>query len=376
MADDMDPLFPDWYAEASPTAQNETVSLRWAGVAEAATSFALEEVPDLVRLFFALPARKDTVAQRARETFQKHDASFRMQGKDRELQVLAGCILAQLINTRPDHGDLVALAATCLGLRDLGDVGLVPGVLTRIHEYLRDRALEVRRRSVPRRISAPTLDFAAEIKAIEAVPANQANMAAEPLKKVLAKTADRLTRFGREVQASLDQQRQFLDAQDEELNILWWVLSGYSTDAETPFRKLKIGEAVLRAAQELADRTVLVPGPPSSIAFLDRILSFVSPNHNDSKLTVVEAIGRTPREWRVACSKKHGEVLNEVSDFVPLSFAIQRSLENENPDVWALAVSPICGIDPAAPRAPLHIATQHYHEILLMRAYSQARGPA
>ena len=76
----MDPHFPDWYAAANPTADHEKVSLRWKGVVEAAATQAPQNVPGLVRLFFGLPARGDTVEQQARLTFQKFDVSFRMEG--------------------------------------------------------------------------------------------------------------------------------------------------------------------------------------------------------------------------------------------------------------------------------------------------------
>lgn len=373
MAEEMDAHFADWYAVANPTADHEKVSLRWRGVAEAAASQTRQAVPTLVHLFLGLPTRDgDALERQTRKIFQKSDASFRMEGNGREFQVLAGSILGHIAKTRPDLGDLAALAIACLGFRQLVD-GVVPDILARLDEHLRQRAIAVRRRTVPPHISAPTLDFKEEVEKIQAIPANQANQVAAPLNAVLEKTADRLARFGREVQSAVNQHVRALAAQDEELNILWWILSGTSSDAQVPFRELHLGEAALRAAKELADRTRIFPPPPSAVAFLDRALCLASPNHGEERLALADAIARAPAEWRSSPSAITTDALQQILDLAPVSLALQRSAENSNPDVWGPAVASLAGVDPNAARAPLELAAQYYHELLLLRAYSDAR---
>ena len=191
----------------------------------------------LIRLAFKgkQPAATAQV-QKIRDAFRAADATFEMQGNDRELQVLAATTLAILMHNGGDQGAEAALSVTTTALAgtrkpDLPmDLAvLAEGAIAAIAEAQRKRPNLGAELSA----KAPKFDFeksAAKVReAFNADGVIQAfNLCAETVRAALGQLAARQAEGLRGVD-------RFLRVQDEELQMLWWLIGQRSVDLNCSF---------------------------------------------------------------------------------------------------------------------------------------------
>jgi hypothetical protein len=106
----MHSYFGDWYRSAGIPPEGIPLSKRW----EAIESFGVDtvEIILLAQVFYHLSLSDPSFAERFRKAFNEADPTFPMSGNDRELIVLAGAGLVNLIEC--GSRDLADLAALCL----------------------------------------------------------------------------------------------------------------------------------------------------------------------------------------------------------------------------------------------------------------------
>ncbi|HYQ71656.1 MAG TPA: hypothetical protein VET88_06985, partial [Gammaproteobacteria bacterium] len=110
------PIHPDfarWYATVELGDDELRRESRCAGISALVQEANSTDIEALVRLAFK--SRQPPVTeqvQKIRQSFKTADATFEMQGNDRELQILAAASLATMMHGDFRHGGEAALAAT------------------------------------------------------------------------------------------------------------------------------------------------------------------------------------------------------------------------------------------------------------------------
>ena len=84
----------------------------------------------------------------------------------------------------------------------------------------------------------------------------------------------------------------FIQVQDEELQMLWWLIGGRSVTLDCAFDAVPADAQPLVFASELADNTASFPGPRSIRPLLTR-----AGLKERKKLTLAAALGATPATW-------------------------------------------------------------------------------
>lgn len=110
----MHPDFGEWLRLVMTDIDDQLVRLRWNGVAAFIESASPKDVSGLASMLFQWPA--DTAFEsRFRDTFREADTSFRQKGNDKEVAVLAGAILTELIRSHKDESfrNVSALSLRC-----------------------------------------------------------------------------------------------------------------------------------------------------------------------------------------------------------------------------------------------------------------------
>ena len=146
--------------------------------------------------------------------------------------------------------------------------------------------------------------------------------------------------------------------QDEELQMLWWLVGQHSWDLARAFARVPATFRALVFAKELADHTEFLPGPPSIGALLSR-----AGLANTKRMRVSTAIEAAPRQWL-------GRLLLDVDPSpvsTPLHFGIKRKLEADEEEVWIPLWTGMTDIPRTCSLTPLGLATLFYRERLLMR---------
>lgn len=349
--------FAGWYASLSLGEGTAHLESRWKAVetvTEEATKTTLEL---LVRLAFR--TKLQTSAADVAELRAKFAGETTSPG-DEELVVLAGAALAWAMHHDDDNSSLAAAmvaTASCGGLRELK----LPMNLVDIAEHANRLNAETRRRRPSLGVGkavATALDKTEVANAVK--QANEVNAGAgmqglvNSINKALATVARRQTAVEAEFQS-------YTRCQDEELDILWWLLGGYSGDFQKDFPDVSPALRPLGIARELAALTNVLPGPTAVPALLTRASVAGAPQQ-----TIVAAVQGMPEKWLYTAL---GDIENEnISPLTtPILFALSRRKELEGAEGWATAWSKLTSLDEGAALDPMRFAEAAYREFVLAR---------
>lgn len=319
---DIHPKFSTWLAAAQITPGNESVRKYWAGISEFAVDRAT--IISLTRVAFRLEPEPAFEAKLV-AAIHAQDAAF-VPGPI-VLAALAATRLSITLDQEDEPLDtLAALAIVCasesghkqqLFLDDLSATAESVVHFRSEHrgdwDYLRTGATE---------------DGAEEI---------------EVLRRVVAVTA-------------------------EEANILWWIFGETSRDEKRRFEALSDELIPFVAGKELADLTVLIPGPLAIGAFADRVWRHGRATLTE-QLSVSASIASLPTNWRDKLVARWKD--KPVLALAPIAKAITASAM-ANGTQWPVAFTKSTGWQKGQKFSSVQLALLTYRESLLLKAWNQS----
>lgn len=331
----MHPNFPDWYKHLTFGNKPETVELRWKGIETVLGVIDGPMTLELVRLVYGRPLTSTEFESTFRQYFKDADALFLASGNDPEVKTLAGCVLAMTCVDNYDVSPLSALAiitAAACGQRNLKIEIDLPGMAA--HWILSD-GMRARKK----------------IRALA-------------LKPIGAEATTQLEDVRNDIDEQIKAMQAFLDIQDEELRLLWWIIGGKSHKWDSNFTGIDSKARAVLLAEEASEMTISLSEPPS----LKAIFSRVNVNEDD-KFTIQESVN--------ACGKKF---LNRVANtgqvcpsIYPVHFAMSRAVEVNSSSTWVGPWSQAAGIGKTARISALDLAMQVYRERQLMNSIERAK---
>jgi hypothetical protein len=279
---------------------------------------------------------------------------------DDELILFSASALAAAMGS--DANGIAALAATvvssmsCSGLRELKQpmdlVGMADNVLRQISETARRRpSLE------QAKLVAPTIDRNDEAL-VQAANSGELPNLAQALVVATNKAISAMARRQREFESAV---QKYVNIQDEELDILWWLESGHSFDLSLDFSKVPAEQLPLAIARELGNLTKVLPGPPALSSLLSRTGLLGAP-----LLSIPDAVQGMPQEW---LDKAVDGLPNDgiSAHLTPILFAIQRRHEVHGTDDWIAAWATTTGLPREPVLSPIRFAAAAYREFSLTR---------
>jgi hypothetical protein len=276
---------------------------------------------------------------------------------DDELAMLAASALS-LILTKVDAtsartATLIA-GVSCVGLRAVKQpmdlVGLAKNTQTELAETSRRRpSLE------QQKLVNPQLDIQSALDGLQegnvATVRTAITALATSSSKALASIFSRQRLFESAVQ-------EYVKVQDEELDILWWLLGRHCTTLNIPFVDVEQEHRPLIFANELAKLTKVLPGPTALPSLLSR-----AGVDNSVQVTISSAIQALPKEWlSLLLPEDKADKVSAVT--TPILEGIRRRQEVGGQDTWIAAWSSVCGIRQDAQLPPLQFAEAAYRELL------------
>lgn len=360
--------FADWYRIAHIEPDGTTLEKRWQAIETFSESADVTSVLELLRLFYARPLVNTNFLETYRKPFKDVDVAFPMRNNDLELQILAGATLLQRWESQKEPielGDAAALGMVCTGYRQFRQGVLVSEMVNRAREYLSGRSESLRDLGDVPEVAAAKLKTKESLEKFQNASANsQVAQLSAPLNEVVEQLASAIRVLATSTTKAVEHLTLSQRLRREESNILWWLFGEYSRDCNKRMVDLGFPAVCLIAAKELADLTVILPGPLATPAFLDKILHIVKPKASGST-TLQKAVNAAPREWREQWMKKTDT--RNIEDFCPVLFAIQKSLETDGPDDWVPAFEKATGLKASESIPSLDLACQTYEENLFAR---------
>ena len=363
----MHPRFPDWYRLVTVTPPEGVLHRRWRTVERLSQNSEFEPIKTLLALFTS-DVTEASVPGQLIEEFRVDDETFPSKGNLYELRVLAGAILRQIIEAKGPGATLAALGIVC------GSFGpRIRQIPERDHLNAAETFLAEQGTVIRRREKSPAAKFLEMTKEeyTQLVPAAsfQSNTIPQAHEHIFALVVDLMRRISSSiasVQSAIDQQQHSIEVQDEELNLLWWLQTAFSRDLQKPFEEIDPSTATVLFPIELADLTVLVPGPSAIIAILSDAFRKLSRAVTVMPPTLGRVVNATPRGWRELISRKYD--LANASGICPALLAVNKSLETDAAEDWYPVYRKASGIPADDELEMMQLSLQFYRECMFLRA--------
>jgi hypothetical protein len=334
--------FAEWYRLAGIEPDGEILKKRWSVIDEFDPK--RDGVISLAKMFYRLGRPEEAFLSSFIEAFQQEDPAFKIRDNDHELSILAG---AQLVDT-------ISRADTKLA--DLAALSLVSAAASNARK-------------------APSVTDIPEIAARHLTKRSRKRFSSDDYSEGNSKAEflEALTELGTpyaEVAEELQRLRQQLEVVSEESNMLWWLFSETSRDENQRWNSFSVPAAAVIAGKELADLTVVLPGPIAAPAFLDRTIRSIK-TKPPASVSVTKAIGEVSHGWRQSYADKNCPL--ELESLLPIGYGIKLSLTVLADTSWIPAFTQATGIAANAEIAPHILAYQVFIESLLCRSWKESK---
>ena len=368
----MHDYFAAWLTGVNVHLTDDVARSRWAAVGSLVRWVTeSERALRLAASAVAVASVNSEWRQEISRALQRGDASFSMMGNDAELQVLAASAVAQLFE---DEGEFADVAALGVATGTFGDrePEAVPGLARLAREYLRCRALSARVLVEARRGASFTAGQAGHLTKLsnefsDALKADKDQGLVSPetvevLNKAVSKLKGYFTDLANDELVASNRMIESQTVLSEENNILWWLVNGYSRELKKPRALASTAELVLPSAQELASLIVREVPPAASSEYLRHTLSFAK-GEAPAELTVMEAMGATPIQWRALATSV--ELPRGTDRLFPVHAGLHMGRDAPDEDDWDRALSDRTGLSSDFAATPEEIGVHFLNELSL-----------
>ena len=346
--------FARWYVDTFMD-EGPKRDLRWKGVVDVASQADYETAEVLARLAFQTPVpasgrKSENIGDaytKVIATMSGGEAALDPTHSTREMQILAAATLTRLFPTLPDAA-LVVTTASMVSLRKpdlpMDLAGLAEAALVKLsaRKHARTGIEELKP-------TAPKVDYSFDAEILPTMEPEQVKAEFNRLQDATTDAIQRVVAGQNRVVEALHRQ---LKLDEEELQMLWWLLGGHSTSSDKPFTKLddKLRPFVL--AQELGEITKVSPGPASVRAMLTRA------GIGTGKLKLSDAVNAPDPEWVKLVS--NSTMISPVT--TPIHFALEQRAELGSTQTWQASWSGLTGVAADAQLPAVKLAELFYRE--------------
>ncbi len=355
--------FNNWYREANFQPAAETLQNRWSAIEKLCsrkkdvTTFALE----LLRVYIGYKPKEETFLESLIASFSEFDPDYPMRRNSYENRILAGISLINLIEKKPTNiSQLITLAVLCGSFQ-----GRIKHPLKDLYQISKDNlhsiSANLRRFHNFQDFDRATLDLNEFLTQLTtAAESNQIPKLNEPLQTLFS----RIIEFANNILDDHKKSSLYIQLQQEEIDMLWWLLTKTSREYEKPYTAFSFYTACMLIPKELADLTKVIPGP-LAIESLMRRMYEVFGDRTKSKITLRKVVNELPKDFTTSLLDG---IDYEFDHLFPLHIALKLSLENGDEKEWSETFDEISKLKSRHPLNPIDISKQFYQERLLLGA--------
>ncbi len=354
---EMDATFAAWYADAFMES-GPIRDARWRAVVEVGSTADHLTIEILVRLAYAIKVPplgyKDDSLKDAHAKVIDHftkDSTLDASRSARETQILAAATLTRLFESNPD----AALAVSTASFGQLRKTDLPMDIVGFAKRALRNLSFQNHTRLDLKSLglAAPKLEFTV---AEQGAPNPSQPYFKQEIERLSHDVNTTFTGFANGISGVLEKLTRRIALADEELQMLWWLNAGNSTELGQPFADIEISMRPLVLGKELGRMTTISPGPASIYAMLSRARVELNPVY------LQDAVNAVSLEWA-----KEFSLQGKISPITtPVHFAIEKRVEMDSADAWQASWAALTSL-PADMMVPaISLGEQFYREHLFL----------
>ena len=349
------------YSEVSMGDDDSRREARWLGIETMVPNLSFENLETLFQLSFeGRTTPNSQVVAELFEPFYEEDPTFEVTNNEREVQVLAATSIVVLMDDLDAQlGNEAALGATTVAMFGQRKFNLPQDLATLGEHAIRKRGEAIRTRPKVykvQRSKTTKLDMELVRDRLYAQGFNE-DRVAEVFSEFGTTVQSRFTTVENRHRDAMQSLEYYLDIQDEEMEMLWWLIGEYSSTYSCPFARIPSNARPLVLSIELAKMTKFLPGPTSINALLSRggLL-------NRKKVGVVEVVNAVRDDWL------QEQVSTKISSALttPIHEAVKRRLETGKGEAWVAGWAAVTKLPKTLQLTPLQIGIQFYREALYM----------
>lgn len=355
---EMNAEFARWYSESFMD-EGAKRDIRWKGIVDVANKAGHLTAEVLTRLAFKTPVPPSgRKSEDLGESYSKLIAAisggelgFDPVQSARELQVLAAAALVRLVATLPDAA-LIVTTASFAGNRKpdlpMDLVGAAEKGLVSLsgRKHARTKIEELK-------LAPPKVDFVVLPEAMQSMDPTQWKAQLDKLHDATTASIERVVAGQNRVVEALHKQ---IALDEEELQMLWWLLGGFSRQSDMAFADIDPKVRPLALAHELGEMTAVSPGPASVRAMLARA------GVGTEELKIGDVVNAVDIEWAKSVSEP--SLVSPAT--TPIHFALEQRAELGSEDAWQASWSGLTGFSTDVSLPALKLAELFYREHLFL----------
>jgi hypothetical protein len=347
--------FADYYKLGGLSPSPDIIERRQAALKKLKSDLSADRILSSVRLYYGLEG--GVSANWLAAAFVASDPSFSLVDNDREVRILAGCLLANAVAQQSATAILALVAASVDGLRA---PTVLPNLLSDARRAMGSEAVRLRSSNLDGKpfTERSKADYSAKADAIAGDIAKVPELA-----KFLGDEAFQGTRHVL-VQANgiIPPLVGAVEVLREQVEILWWLIGGYSRLLESPLAAASNGLGPVLAGLDVADLSVRAMAPVAAPVLILRLLGGSSLDAETILQDVVEACPR--RELGKLARHK---ALASVHDFCPVLAAFAHAERIGAAPAWLNAYEGSAKFSPGTAMTGKTLAAQALVEALLLK---------
>ena len=330
---------------------------RWNAAKRAAQGLSQSSIAKLLRLFLYPEPATDDIAWLT-NLLLKHDSEFPVTKNQEEIRLIAGIIMVTAFEKSSTVADAFSLGLRAGSFPEQRTMPAHPEILSEADKYLRAEAERMRPSTFEVKIENAEKKLGTSYKAMR-----DSEAAGDTTKTQTARSA-----YHKAVAEAVAENNKDIQGQirrlAEESAMLWWLVGEYSSTLSSGTSALTAVSYALVAASEAADRTRILPPPPSVEALLTRALGNCKGESENAPIS--EYLTATTSDW---CARQSGAVnlVNTVS-LVPLNAALLKYVESGDAEIAVKTMVNLCpGVKAEMSFSPPDVAHQFYHELMFLK---------
>jgi hypothetical protein len=347
------PFLIDWLRQLHLTADAGLAAKRWKLAEAFVEKVTRKECLQLLRIFL-FPEAATQHLQSLTQQFLSVDTEFPASNNTEEVRLMAGIVMVGAVQKRSSLADAFALGMKAAAFPKHRCNPAQRGIVEEMGKHLDTRANDLRPSDVH-----TTADRDAIVEKLESFGAEAGGDNAPALKKAAEGVAETL-----DMTYGVRMQRL-----SEETGLLWWLLGGRSSELDREVFEMAADAYALIAAKEAADRTYILPPPPSIYAILGQSLKHCKGSKKKNP-TLKDAIAATDAAWRSKFAAAHS--IADCGDLVPIVTSLTKVEDSGDIGVLPKALQKACpGVAADLALPPPEAARQLYNELMFLKAIAR-----
>lgn len=357
----MHPHIIDWLRDTEINPDAALATKRWSLAKKFGDKVGRAEAIDLLRAFVC-DSPDDATIERLTSGFLAIDQEFPATKNTEVVRVVAGIVMVTKFSGSSYEADAFALGLLAASFQNHRNGLAQPAILTESESYLHQESLKVRPDEFDASAGTAEKKIGAAHRTLresEGTPDEAARQAAasayhKSISGAILDAEERLTAKLRHLA--------------EESSIAWWILGEYSDLLGKPVSSVSADQYSLAAASEAAQRTRLLPPPPSIKPVLARALRSCR-KPSKAQFNIEHYLGQD-----ISWTSNYLKAINAADcvELVPVTTALRKMVELDDAAAVAKALPRLCpGVPRTASLTPAMMALQFYNELMFVRSLNE-----